>query len=149
MYEYIDDSRLKEKIIDITLPLEKIYKEDKGESIPAQLRHGRLDDGLYSNRMVINTRYNETLINPQIKVYFRAFTDNDSMITVDIFNSTDKCLFKKFVIKSINNDYTIDDMKTICDEIKDILNDSIEGKTVALIEYIRTKENLIFEEIVQ
>lgn len=166
MNKYFDDSRLEEKIIDIILPLEIIYKEEKGDSVAPQLRHGRLNEDLYPNRKVINTRYGLTPIIPQVKVYFRAFTDGDSIITVDIFNADEKSLFKKFVIKSKNNDYEIENMKNICDEIKDILTAEVEvveaetndetenteikyGKVVQLIEHIRNIEDLIFEEIAQ
>lgn len=148
MNKYFDDSQLGEKIIDIILPLEIVYKEDKGESVAAQLRHGRLDN-LYPNRKVINTRYADLAINPQVKVYFRAFMDDDSVITIDIFNLDDKNLFKKFIIKSKNNEYSIDEMKDICDAVNEILTGTDENKVIQLIEYIRNKENLKFEEIAQ
>lgn len=166
MNKYFDNSRLEEKIIDIILPLEIVYKEDKGEQLAAQLRHGRLNDELYINRKVINTKYGLTPIIPQVKVYFRAFTNDDSVITIDIFNADENNLFKKFVIKSKNNNYEIENMKNICDEIKDILIADVEvvetetsdetentevkyGKVVQLIEHIRNIKDLIFEEIAQ
>lgn len=154
MNKHFDDSKLGEKIIDIILPLETVYKEDKGESLPAQLRHGRLDDDLYYNRKVINTRYSDTPFNSRIKVYFRAFTDDNAIIAVDIYNNNHNEVFKKFIIRSTVNNYNIIDMKNICDKIKNILNDDNDdnypnGKTVALIEYIRNKENLKFDEIAQ
>ena len=167
MNKYFDDSRLGEKLIDIILPLEIVYKEDKGEPLAAQLRHGRLDDDLYVNRKIINTRYGMTPIIPQVKIYFRAFTDDDSVITIDIFNNAENSLFKKFVIKSKNNKYQIKDMKNICDDIITILtmesevakteideteietNENKDGKIIKLINYIKNKKNLIFAEIAQ
>lgn len=148
--KFFDDSRLGEKIIDIILPKEVIYKEDKGEPVSAQIRHGRLDDdSIYPNRKVINTRYGQLLINPQVKVYFRAFTDENSVITIDIFNTDTHDLFKKFTIKSINNNFLISDMKSLCDEIKILLTEPETEKVKSLIELIRNKENLIFEEVAQ
>ena len=149
MNRYVDNSRLEEKLIDVTLPSEIVYKENKGESISPQLRHGRLDDNLYINRKNINTRYGKLPIKPQIKLYFRAFTDRNSIITVDMYNAEDKCLFKKFTIKSENNNFSINDMKTLCDDIKTILFSEESGLAIKLIEYIRNKENLIFDEIAQ
>lgn len=149
MNKYFDNSRLGEKIIDIVLPSEVVYKENKGDSIPPQLRHGRLDDDIYINRKNINTRYGKSPITTQVKVYFRAFTDENSVITIDMFNVDDKSLFKKFIIKSVNNDFTIVDMKSLCEEIKTILSEDTSSKTIKLIEYIRNKENLIFDEVAQ
>ena len=149
MNKFNDTSRLEEKIIDIILPLEIVYKEDKGESVPAQLRHGRLADDLYSNKKVINTRYGDIPIITRVKVYFRAFNDDNTVITVDIYNNEDNNLFKKFIIKSSNNNFSIVDMKTICDEIKNKLNNDDENKLISLIDYIRNYENLKFEEIAQ
>ena len=147
---FIDDSRLKEKILDIILPKEVIYKEDKGEPVSAQIRHGRLtDESIYSNRDVINTRHGQLSINPRVKVYFRAFTDDNSVITIDIFNADTHDLFKKFTIKSINNNFLINDMKNLCDEIKVLLTGPDIEKVKLLIELIRNKENLIFEEVAQ
>ena len=148
--KFFDDSRLGEKIIDIILPKEVIYKEDKGEPVSAQMRHGRLnDDSIYPNRNVINTRYGQLQINPQVKVYFRAFTDENSIIIIDIFNADTHDLFKKFTIKSINNNFLINNMKSLCDEIKMLLTEPETEKVKLLIELIRNKENLIFEEVAQ
>lgn len=145
-----DDSRLGEKIIDIILPTEVIYKEDKGEPEAAQIRHGRLDDdSIYPNRKVINTRYGQLAINPQVKVYFRAFTDENSVLTINIFNVDTRNLFKKFVIKSTNNNFSITDMKSLCDDVVTLLTGTDTEKTKLLIELIRNKEDLIFEEIAQ
>lgn len=149
-YKFFDDSRLKEKIIDVVLPTEIIYKEDEGDSKSAQIRHGRLDDeNVYFNKNNINTRYGLLPINPQVKVYFRAFTDDNSVIIIDMFNADTRDLFKKFTIKSVNNKFSIDDMKQICDDIKTLLlGDELE-KAKLLIELIRNKEDLIFEEVAQ
>lgn len=148
--KFFDDSRLGEKIIDIILPTEVIYKEDKGEPEAAQIRQGRLnDDSIYPNRKVINTRYGQLAINPQVKVYFRAFTDENSILTINIFNVDTRNLFKKFVIKSTNNNFSITDMKSLCDEVTTLLTGTDTEKTKLLIELIRNKEDLIFEEIAQ
>lgn len=148
--KFFDDSRLGEKIIDIILPKEVIYKEDKGEAVAAQIRHGRLDDdSIYPNRNVINTRYGQLAINPQVKVYFRAFTNENSVLTIDMFNVDTRDLFKKFTIKSINNDFSIEDMKALCDEIKNLLTGTDTDKAKLLIELIRNKEELVFEEVAQ
>ena len=159
MNKYFDDSMLGEKIIDIILPSEVIYKEDKGEPVAAQYRQGRIDE-LYPNRKVINTRYGNQAIIPQVKVYFRAFADDDSVITIDIYNFDDKNLFKKFIIKSKNNNYNIEDMKSKCEDIKNLLttesenvehdeNEIIDGKVIQLIEHIRNIEDLKNNEIAQ
>ena len=86
MNKYFDNSKLEEKIIDIILPSEVIYKEDKGESANVQLRHGQLSE-LYPNRSVINTKYGNTPIIPRVQMYFRAFTDIDSIIIIFTMNS--------------------------------------------------------------
>lgn len=148
MNKYVDTSKYEEKILDVILPLEKITKDTKGDASPVQLRHGRLDDdSIYKNRKVINTRYGNTLISSRVKMYFRAFTNDDSILTIDIYNTDDGNLFKKFVIKSLNNNYSLTEMKNLCDEIKETVTEKKE--IISLIEKIRNKENLKYEEIVQ
>lgn len=148
MNKIIDDSNLKEKILDVTLPLEIVYKEQPGESVSTQLRHGRIDT-IFRNNKDINTRYGQQTIQPRIKLYFRAFTNENSVLTIDIINTIDNNLFKKFIIKSLNNCFTIDDMKNISDEIITLLKSENTSIATNLIDYIRNKENLIFEEIAQ
>ena len=145
-----DNSRIDEKIIDVILPKEVIYKEDKGEQIDSELRRGQIDgNSVYINKKMINTRYGQLFITPQIKIYFRAFTNNNSVLTIDMYNAEDLNLFKKFTIKSSNNNFSISDMKELCEEIKTLLNGDKKEKTKLLIELIRNKENLIFEETAQ
>lgn len=149
-YKNFDSSRLEDKILDVILPPEIIYKEDKGEGVAPQLRHGRIDDGMiYKERKVINTRNGQKLTTPEIKVYFKAFTGYDSILIIDIYDFDMKCLLKKFTIKSKQNDYSLDDMKSLVDEVTNLLTGTDEGKCIALIELIRSKEDLKFEEVAQ
>lgn len=146
----INNDKLQEKIIDIILPKEVVYKETKGAGTPPSKRHGVIDDEyLYLNRKVINTRNGLTPFTPQIKMYFRAFTNDDSVLTIDIYDYDMKCLIKKFTIKSLNNTYTISDMKLLTQELIDILNSDSKNKTVDFIEHIREKTNLKYEEVAQ
>ena len=171
MYELIDNSRLEEKILDICLPKEIVYKEDLGDNELAPLRLGILNKGMdseseeiieeseektnesgyYPHRKVINTRNGQIWFNPCVKMYFRAFTNEDCVLTIDIFDNDMKNLIKKFVIKSSNNHYSLADMKTIVDDIKSLLtSDETQNKVTSLIEHIRYNiDDLIFEETAQ
>ena len=144
------NDRVKDIILDVVLPKEIIYKEDKGTGELARLRHGVLDDEMiYQNRKVINTRNGQYETLPRVVIYFRAFTDSDSVIIIDIFDHESKNLLKKFTIKSSNNDFSISDMKTLIEEIKTLIQNDDENKVITLIELIRNKDNLIYEEVAQ
>lgn len=147
MNKYIDDSRLGEKILDIILPAESVYKENKGEPSPAQIRHGRIDE-IYTNRKDVNTRYGDSIFRTEVKIYFRALGDTNSEIIINMFNYDDKNLYKKFVIKSKPNDYTISDMKGICDGVTALLTGADTSKAIMLIEHIRGLD-VKFEEFAQ
>ena len=148
--DFYNNSRLKDKIIDVELSPEIIYQDDEGELKSTQMRHGRLDDkSIYTNKKIINTRYGQLLIKPRIKVYFNAFDDDNSILTINILNVDDSNLIKQFIIKSLNNDFLLSDMKNLCDEIKSILFGTENEKTKLLINLIRHKENLVYKEIAQ
>ena len=148
------DHRLQNKVLDITLDKEKCFKEENGEPSPAQKRHGRLDnDVIYKDRKVINTRYGELPFVSRVKVFFDTFENEKSVLTIDLYNFETKCLFKKFTIRSSQNDYSINDMKSIFNGVKNILTGNDDEKLISLIQYIRnyTKNEvaLIFDEVAQ
>lgn len=142
-------------IYEIILPMERVYEEILGDGEPSKLRHGRLnesgenDQRVYYNRKVINTRNGKKLFTPKIVISFKAYTDTDSILQVEIFDYDMKCLIKKFKIQSKNNDFSIVDMKSLAYEIIDLLKSSVENRTIELIKMIRNKETLKFDEVAQ
>lgn len=147
---FFDNSKIKEKIYDKVLEQEIVYKEDNGDGQLASLRHGILNEEMvYKNRKVITTRNGQTPFIPRVKMYFNAINDLDSTLVIDIFDHKCKCLIKKFTIKSSNNEYTIEQMKSLVDEIKTLLDGNDTNKVTKLIELIRNKQDLKYEEVAQ
>lgn len=148
--EYND--RVKDKIIDIILDKQMCFKEEDGDPTPSQKRHGRVDV-IYKDRKVINTRYGEQPFVSRIQVFFNAYENNKSVLTIDMYNYETGCLFKKFTIRSSENKYSIEDMKSISDGIKEILLSEDKEKLISTIEYIKeyAKDDvkLIYDEIAQ
>lgn len=130
-----------ETLKSVVLPLQSCYKENKGVSKTGAKRHGckagtESPIEIYVEQKNIFTRYGKIKFIPLVLITTDVVTDHVGNLTIEIINTDDNGLVKKYTLKMENNSLSIKDLKGIYDAISEILDKNLNTTLIEMIEYL-------------